>query len=116
MRRGDIYLVDFEPSRGSEANKVRPAVIVTNDQANKRAERLGRGILSAVPTTTNTERIFPFQVLLPATETGLDHDSKAQAELLKAVDVERIYNRVGSVNLELLAQVDDAIRVHLGLY
>ncbi|WP_030155157.1 type II toxin-antitoxin system PemK/MazF family toxin [Glycomyces sp. NRRL B-16210] len=115
MRRGDIYLVDFEPARGSEANKVRPAIIVTNDHANRRAEQLGRGILAVVPTTTNTKKIYPFHVLLPAERSGLDHDSKAQAELLKAADVERIYNRVGSIDAELLAQLDDAIRVHLDL-
>ncbi|MEU6859794.1 type II toxin-antitoxin system PemK/MazF family toxin [Glycomyces sp. NPDC046736] len=115
MRRGDIYLIDFEPSRGSEANKVRPAVIVTNDHANRQAERLGRGVLTVVPMTTNTKKVFPFQVFLPAETTGLDHDSKAQAEQLKAADVERIYSRIGSVNAELMSQIDDAIRVHLNL-
>jgi mRNA interferase MazF len=109
-------MIDFEPARGSEANKTRPAIIVTNNEANRRAEQLGRGVLAAVPLTSNLKRIFPFQVLLPASETGLGHDSKAQAEQLKAVDVERIYNRVASVNAEMLAQVDDAIRVHLDLY
>lgn len=115
MRRGDIFLVDFEPSRGSEATKTRPAVIVTNDQANRRAEKLGRGVLCVVPLTTNVKRVYPFQVFLPAAESGLEHDSKAQAEQLRAADIERIYNRVGGIGAELMAQLDDAVRVHLGL-
>ncbi|GAA1678082.1 type II toxin-antitoxin system toxin endoribonuclease MazF9 [Glycomyces endophyticus] len=115
MRRGDIYLVDFEPARGSEVDKARPAVLVTNDGANSRAERIGRGVLAVVPMTTNVKRIYPFQVVVPAASTGLDHDSKAQAEQVKSVDLERFYNRIGSVSAEYMAQIDDALRVHLNL-
>ncbi|PRY61776.1 type II toxin-antitoxin system PemK/MazF family toxin [Glycomyces artemisiae] len=115
MRRGDIYLVDFEPVRGSEVDKARPAVLVTNDGANRRAEQIGRGVLAVVPMTTNTKRIYPFQVVVPAASTGLEHDSKVQAEQVKAVDLERFYNRLGSVSAEYMAQIDDALRVHLNL-
>ena len=68
MRRGDIHLVDLDPARGSEANKRRPAVIVSNDAANATAGRLGRGVITVVPVTSNIDRVFPFQVLLPAAE------------------------------------------------
>ena len=115
MRRGDVYLVDFDPARGSEANKTRPAILLTNDGANRRAERLGRGVLCAVPVTSNVKRVYPFQVFIPAAESGMEYDSKAQVELLRAVDLERVYNRIGQINAELLSQVDDAVRVHLGL-
>lgn len=115
MRRGDIYLVDFEPSRGSEVNKARPAILVSNDGANRQAERIGRGVLTVVPMTSNLKRVFPFQVRLPAASTGLDHDSKAQAEQVKGVDLDRFYHRIGSVSAEYMAQVDDALRVQLDL-
>jgi len=115
MRRGDIYLVDFEPSRGPEANKARPAILVSNDGANRQAERIGRGVLAVAPMTSNLKRIFPFQVRIPATSTGLDHDSKAQAEQVKAVDLDRFFHRIGSASAEYMAQVDDALRVHLSL-
>ena len=69
-----------DPVRGSEANKRRPAIIVSNDGANAMAARLGRGVVTVVPVTTNVERVYPFQVFLPAKESGLDRDSKAQAE------------------------------------
>ena len=64
MRRGEIRMVDLDPSRGAEANKYRPAVIVSNDGANTTAERLGRGVITVVPVTSNTANIYPFQVLL----------------------------------------------------
>ena len=71
MRRGDIHVVDFEPVRGAEADKRRPAVIVSNDMANATAGRLGRGVVTVVPVTSNLGRIYPFQVRLDATATGL---------------------------------------------
>jgi len=115
MRRGEIRMVDLDLVRGSEANKQRPAVIVSNDGANTTADRLGRGVVTVVPVTSNTGRVYPFQVLLPATDTGLAIDSKAQAEQLRSVDVERIGALVGRVPADLMAELDDAIRLHLAL-
>jgi mRNA interferase MazF len=115
MRRGEIRLVDLDPVRGSEANKRRPAVIVSNDGANSTAERLGRGVVTVVPVTSNTERVFPFQVLLPAPKTGLERDSKAQAEQVRSVAVERVGTRVGVVPPDFLALLDEALRLHLAL-
>jgi mRNA interferase MazF len=115
MRRGDICVIDLDPTRGSEARKSRPAVIVSNDGANTTATRLGSGIVTVVPVTSNIERVYPFQVLLPAESTGLTVDSKAQAEQVRAVDVERVQRQVGSVPSELMNQLDDALRLHLAL-
>ena len=95
MRRGDIHSVDLDPARGSEANKRRPAVIVSNDAANATAGRLGRGVITVVPVTSNVERVYPFQVLLPSADTGLDRDWKAQAEQVRSIAVERVGGRVG---------------------
>lgn len=115
MRRGEIRLVNFEPVRGAEADKRRPAVIVSNDGANSTAERLGRGVITVVPVTSNTTRIYPFQVLLDAATTGLPHDSKAQAEQIRSVAVERIGDRVGVMPATLVAALDEALRLHLAL-
>lgn len=115
MRRGEICLVDLEPARGAEANKRRPAVIVSNDGANTAAERLGQGVITVVPVTSNVSRVHPFQVLLDAASTGLDHDSKAQAEQLRSVAVERIGRRIGALTGELASALDEALRLHLGL-
>ena len=75
MLRGEIRLVDLEPARAGEADKRRPAVIVSNDRANAVAARLERGVVTVVPVTSNTARVFPFQVLLTADEVGIRLDS-----------------------------------------
>jgi mRNA interferase MazF len=115
MRRGDIYWVDFEPVRGSEANKARPAVIVSNDAANRAAFRSGRGVVTVVPVTTNVARIYPFQVLLNAADCGLDADSKAQAEQVRAVAADRLSGHIGAVPTTVMSKIDDALRLHLAL-
>ena len=115
MRRGEIVTVSLDPARGSEASKTRPAVVVSNDAANAAATRLGRGVITVVPVTSNTERIYPFQVLLPARQTGLPHDSKAQAEQIRSVAVERIGKRVGQLPASLITELDQVLRVHLSL-
>ncbi|GFG71209.1 type II toxin-antitoxin system PemK/MazF family toxin [Mycolicibacter senuensis] len=115
MRRGDIWQVDFDPARGSEANKYRPAVVVSNDRANATAGRLGRGVVTVVPVTSNTATVYPFQVLLPATSTGLAVDSKAQAEQIRSVAVERLQRRIGRLPAIELTQLDEALRLHLDL-
>ena len=115
MLRGEIRLVDLDPPRGSEANKRRPAVVVSNDRANSVAARLGRGVVTVVPVTSNTSRIFPFQTLLPADATGLRHDSKAQAEQVRSVAVERLGSVLGRVPADVMAAVDEAVRLHLQL-
>jgi len=115
MRRGDIYLVDLEPVRGAESNKRRPAVIVSNDAANHVAQRLGRGVVTVIPVTSNVERVYPFQVLLPAAATGLSRDSKAQAEQVRSIAVGRLGDRLGAVPGALMLEIEDALRLHLGL-
>jgi len=115
MRRGEIRLVDLDPGRGSEADKTRPAVVVSNDGANAAALRSGRGVLTVVPITSNVTRVYPFQVLLPANLSGLDRDSKAQAEQVRSVSAVRVGRRIGTLPPDLVAALEDALRLHLGL-
>jgi len=113
MRRGEIRVVDFDPGRGSEARKRRPAVIVSNDGANAVAARLGRGVITVLPITSNIRRIYPFQVRLPAAATGMRQDSKAQAEQVKSIAVERLGERIGLVPAAIMLNIDEAL--HLAL-
>ena len=115
MRRGEIRIVGLDPVIGTESARARPAVIVSNDGANRTAALLGRGVVTVVPVTSNTEVVHPFQVMLEAASTGLSHDSKAQAEQIRSVDVRRIGSLVGMVPLDLMAQIDEAMRLHLEL-
>jgi mRNA interferase MazF len=88
-------------------------VIVSNDRANATAARLGRGVVTIVPVTSNLANVYPFQVALPGEETGLRVDSKAQAEQIRSVSVERLGPTLGLVPAQLMAQLDDALRLHL---
>lgn len=115
MRRGEIRIVNLGPTRGAEAAKRRAAVIVSNDGANITATRLGHGVITVVPVTSNITRLYPFQVLLEASDTGLDRDSKALAEQIRSIAVERFGRRLGAVPPPLLAKLDEALRLHLAL-
>lgn len=115
MERGEIRLVDLEPVRGSEANKQRPAVLVSNDGANSMAATLGRGVVTVVPITSNISRVHPFQVFLSAASTGLERDSKAQAEQVRSVSVDRIADAVGRLAPQEMRALEAALRLHLGL-
>ena len=89
--------------------------VQTHDGANNTAQRLGRGVVTVVPVTSNTARVYPFQVLLPAAAVGLALDSKAQAEQVRSVSVERIGSRVGLLTTDLQTDLDEALRIHLAL-
>jgi len=115
MLRGEIRLVDLHPARGAEANKRRPAIVVSNDGVNDQAARLGRGVVTIVPVTSSVERVYRFQVLLPAGTGGLTRDSKAQAEQVRSVDAARIGRRLGALPIETMAALDRALRLHLAL-
>lgn len=116
MRRGDIYIADLDPARPGEANRRRPVVIVSADSLNRTVDRLGAGAVTIVPLTSNVTRIYDFQVLLPAGETGLESDNKAQAEQIRAVSFTRLGAApVGHVPGRLMTRLDAALRLHLAL-
>lgn len=115
MRWGDVILVDLEPVIGSESNKTRPAVVVSNDGANRAVERFGRGVLTVAPITSNVARIYPFQVAVPTGESGLLSPSKIQAEQVRSVDSSRVIKRLGRVPAALHGPLRGALVLHLGL-
>lgn len=115
MLRGEIRLVDLDPTVGAKANKRRPAVIVSNDRANATAARLGRGVVTIVPVTSSVANVYPFQVALASEESGLKVDAKAQAEQVRSIAVERVGPVLGRVPTALMAALHDALRLHLHL-
>ena len=115
MRRGEIRVVDFGLGSGMDAGATRPAVVVSNDAANAAATRLGRGVVTVVPVTPYVDHVHPFQVLLPAEDTGLPRDAKAQAEQVRSVAVERVGRRVGALSASQIQGLDEALRTHLSL-
>jgi len=91
-------------------------VIVSADESNRVVERLGRGVVTVIPLTTNTSHIYLFQVYVPATDgNGLSADSKAQAEQIRSLDYSRFVKRLGVLTGELQYSVDEALKTHLGI-
>ena len=110
-----MWLVDLEPVIGSKSNKTRPCVLVSNDHANARAAALERGTVTVVPVTSTIDPVLAFHVLLRAAETGLDSDSKAQAEHVRSVDVRRLVHQIGRLTPALVWELDVALKLHLDL-
>lgn len=119
VSRWDIVLVALDPAIGSEANKTRPAVVVSNDGLNRAAGRKSAGVITVLPITSNVDRIYDFQVLIDDAvlgETGLRDESKIQAEQIRSVDIRRINGVLGRLPSQLIEPVERALAVHLDLY
>ncbi len=106
MRRGEVWWVEFDPSVGTEIRKTRPAVIVSNDAANRNLARV-----VVVPITSNTGRLYPGEAVVSVD----GQSSKAMADQIMAADKARLKSQLGTVSKADMQAVEDAIRVHLGL-
>lgn len=106
MLRGEVWWVEFDPAVGSEIRKRRPAVIVSNDAANRNLSRV-----VVVPLTSNTERQYPGEAVV----TVGGQRSKAMADQIMAADKSRLKGRLGMLSKADLLAVEDAIKVHLAL-
>jgi len=106
MKRGEVWWVEFDPAVGSEIRKTRPAVIVSNDAANRNLARV-----IVVPLTSRTDRQYPGEALV-----SLDkRQSKAMADQIMAADKSRLKNRQGVLSKADMQAVEDAIRIQLAL-
>ena len=106
MRRGDVYWVDFDPARGGEIEKRRPAVIVSNNAATRVQNRV-----QVVPLTSNTATVHRWEALVQVGGTA----SKALADQIRTVAKERLTNRIDTLNPRDMLAVEQAIRVQLDL-
>jgi len=110
VQRGDIFWANLDPTIGVEIKKARPVVVVSNNVINQRSQ-----LVIVVPLTTNIERLSPSHVLIPRGEGGLEQDSKALTEQIRAMDKLRLTGKVGSLSERFLRLVEQALRNSLDM-
>ena len=111
--RGDIYLINLDPTIGAEIKKPRPCVIISPNAAN----RSGPLVIVAPITKAKGKKVHFHEILLPKGLSNLQYDSKIKVFQLRCVDKKRLSkSRVGSISIDLLKQLDEKLRIVTGLY
>jgi mRNA interferase MazF len=106
MKRGEVWWVNFDPSVGGEIQKQRPAVIVSNDAANRFLNRL-----QVVPMTSRMDRVYPSEAVVRVGR----QQSKVMADQITTVSKQRLADRMGRLSGSDLAKVEHVLMIQLGL-
>ena len=109
--RGEVILVDFDPTVGAEIRKRRPAVVIQNDIDNRHSPIT----IVAAMTSRVDDEIFPTEVVVAPPEGGLSKPSVVLLNQIRSVDRKRLVGRLGRLKPETMARVDRALRISLGL-
>lgn len=110
IRRGDVVIVRLDPAEGHEMEKTRPAVVVQNDVGNKNSST------TIVAPVTSTYRDYPFEVFVEAETSPFENDSSIRLDQIRVVSIEkRIHSVAGSLHEETMHDVDEALKLSLGL-
>ena len=110
IKRGTIYWVDFNPVKGSEIGKIRPAVVVSNNINNQY-----NATVTVVPVSSTVSKIYPVEVFLSKGEANLQNDSKAKADQIRTVDKRRLGNEIGKLSSSKIEELESAILIHLNI-
>jgi len=106
MKRGEIHYADLNPTIGTEIDKRRPVLIVSNDANNRAASTV-----TVLPITANVAKVYPFEVAIGREQSGLPKDSKIQAQQIRTIAKQRITGRaVGRLEMDRMRAVDAAIK------
>ena len=110
--RGEIYLVEFDPARGHEIQKTRPAIVVQNDVGNRHSP------VTIVAAVTSKLSVAPYPVevvVAPTKENGLSTPSAVQLGQIRSIDRQRLVKRLGALDAATMRRVDEALKISLGL-
>lgn len=110
-KRGEVYLIDFDPAIGAEIKKIRPALIVQNDIANVHSSLT---IVAAI-TSFDGGRLYPTEVKVIAQEGGLSKDSVVLLNQVRSVAKERLIKKLGKLDTGTMEKIDTALIISLGL-
>lgn len=111
ITRGEVYLVNFDPTVGSEIKKTRPALVIQNDVSNKYSPI----IIVAAVTSKYDDKLYPTEILIKAGEAGLKEDSVILLNQIRSIDKSRIVKKLGKVNTITLKRADIALKISMGL-
>ncbi|MCP4348987.1 MAG: type II toxin-antitoxin system PemK/MazF family toxin [Desulfobacterales bacterium] len=110
IKRGDIFLAALDPVVGKEISKTRPIVIISNDKNNEFA-----GTVTILSVTGRIGKVYPFEVFLPKGTANLSADSKVKANQVRTLDKSRIVRFIGRLEADKIYQIENAVKIHLGL-
>ena len=110
-KRGEIYLVNFDPATGAEIRKTRPALILQNDIANRYSSVT---IVAAITSFSDKDgKMYPTEVFIGDSEGGLDNDSVALLNQIRTIDKQRLVKKLGVLKDKTMAQIDKAVQISL---
>jgi len=109
-KRGEIYIVCLDPTIGSEINKTRPALIISNDMNNQFSSTI-----TVIPITSSLSKIYPFEVYFSSKESGLIKNSKAKCNQIRTIDKKRLIEIKGKVSNKKIKEIEKALCIHLGM-
>ena len=112
MRRGEIYFAALNPTIGSEIQKTRPVLIVSNNISNQYSE-----LLTIVPLTSQVTKVYDFEIFLSKKESSLSKTSKVQCHQIRTISKQRLVSqrRSGKLSRQSMQLIDNALKLHLGL-
>ena len=110
-KKGEIYLVNFDPTVGHEVKKKRPALILSNNIHNQYSP-----LVTVAPLSSNTNKVYPFEIYVLKKLTGLNENSKIMIIQLRSIDKKRLLNKIGNIeDKEITNKINKIISEHFGL-
>ena len=110
-KKGEIYLVNFDPTVGHEVKKKRPALILSNNIHNQCSP-----LITVAPLSSKTNKVYPFEIYIPKTMANLQENSKIMIIQLRSIDKKRLINKIGNIeDNKIINKINKVISEHFDL-